>query len=98
MSEILMKTVCEICDVDEASLKTRVRSKGLSDARKTYYYLAYKLYGKSHEELAKVFGRDRTAVLHALKCCGDLIKFDKLFRNRVELAERVVIQRMSNNN
>lgn len=64
---LILHNVCKYYGVDQDMLKSPQRSRNISEPRQVAMYLIRQMLGLSQDEIAKVFGRDRTTVLHALK-------------------------------
>ena len=64
---LIIRNVCKYYGVDEDTLKGPQRSRNISEPRQLAMYLMRQLAGMGHDDIAKVFGRDRTTVLHSIK-------------------------------
>lgn len=64
---LIIRNVCKYYGVDEETLKGPQRSRNISEPRQIAMYLMRKMINLSQDEIAKVFSRDRTTVIHALK-------------------------------
>lgn len=64
---LIIRNVCKYYGVDEDTLKGPQRSRNISEPRQVAMYLMRQLINMSQDDIAKVFSRDRTTVLHALK-------------------------------
>lgn len=64
---MIVRNVCKYYGVDEDILKGPQRSRNVSEPRQVAMYLMRKLINMSQDEIAKVFCRERTTVIHALK-------------------------------
>lgn len=65
--DLILRNVCKYYGVNQDALKSPQRSRNISEPRQVAMYLMRKMLGLSQDEIAKVFSRDRTTVLHALK-------------------------------
>ena len=64
---LIIRNVCKYYGVEEDILKGPQRSRNISEPRQVAMYLMRQLINMSQDDIAKVFSRDRTTVLHALK-------------------------------
>ena len=64
---LIIRNVCKYYGVEEDTLKGPQRSRNISEPRQVAMYLMRQLINMSQDDIAKVFSRDRTTVLHALK-------------------------------
>ncbi len=64
---LIVRNVCKYYGVDEDILKGSQRSRNISEPRQVAMYLMRQMLNMSQDEIAKVFSRERTTVVHALK-------------------------------
>ena len=64
---LIIRNVCKYYGVEEDTLKGPQRSRNISEPRQIAMYLMRQLINMSQDDIAKVFSRDRTTVLHSLK-------------------------------
>lgn len=64
---LIIRNVCKYYGADEDALKGPQRSRNISEPRQVAMYLMRQMLHMSQDEIAKVFSRDRTTVIHALK-------------------------------
>lgn len=64
---LILRNVCKYYGVDEDTLKGPQRSRNISEPRQVAMYLMRQMINMSQDDIAKVFARDRTTVLHGLK-------------------------------
>ena len=64
---LILRNVCKYYGVDEDTLKGPQRSRNISEPRQMAMYLMRQMLNMSQDDIAKVFARERTTVLHALK-------------------------------
>lgn len=64
---LIVRNVCKYYGVDEDILKGSQRSRNISEPRQVAMYLIRQMLNMSQDEIAKVFSRERTTVVHALK-------------------------------
>ena len=64
---LILHNVCKYYGVDEQTLKGPHRSRNISEPRQLAMYLLRQMLGMTPEQIAKVFDRERTTVLHALR-------------------------------
>ena len=64
---LIIRNVCKYYGIEEETLKGPQRSRNISEPRQIAMYLMRKMINLSQDEIAKVFSRDRTTVIHALK-------------------------------
>ena len=64
---LILRNVCKYYGVDEDLLKGPQRSRNISEPRQVAMYLMRQMINMSQDEIAKVFARERTTVVHALK-------------------------------
>lgn len=64
---LIIRNVCRYYGVDEDTLKGPQRCRNISEPRQVAMYLMRQMLNMSQDEIAKVFSRERTTVLHALK-------------------------------
>lgn len=64
---LIIRNVCKYYGVEEDTLKGPQRSRNISEPRQVAMYLMRQLINMSQDDIAKVFSRDRTTVLHSLK-------------------------------
>ena len=64
---LILHNVCKYYGVEEQTLKGPQRSRNISEPRQLAMYLLRQLLSMTPEQIAKIFDRDRTMVLHALK-------------------------------
>ena len=64
---LILQNVCKYYGVEESALKGTQRSRNISEPRQVAMYLMRQMIHMSQDEIAKVFSRDRTTVLHGLK-------------------------------
>lgn len=64
---LIVRNVCKYYGVDEDILKGPQRSRNISEPRQVAMYLMRQMINMSQDEIAKVFSRERTTVVHALK-------------------------------
>lgn len=64
---LILRNVCKYYGVDEDTLKGPQRSRNISEPRQVAMYLMRQMINLSQDDIAKVFSRDRTTVLHGLK-------------------------------
>lgn len=65
--DLIIRNICRYYGVEENILKGPQRSRNVSEPRQVAMYLMRLMIGMSQDDIAKVFSRDRTTVLHALK-------------------------------
>ena len=89
--ETIIKTVCQVCEVDVDQLKQTARTRDISDARKIIAYLLLD-YGLcySYEDAGKAVGLKRNSAYKALVYFRDLLKINAPFRFRYESAIRIL--------
>ena len=64
---LIVRNVCKYYGVEEDILKGPQRSRNISEPRQVAMYLMRQMLNMSQDEIAKVFSRERTTVVHALK-------------------------------
>lgn len=64
---LIVRNVCKYYGVEEDILKGPQRSRNISEPRQVAMYLTRQMLNMSQDEIAKVFSRERTTVVHALK-------------------------------
>ena len=64
---LIVRNVCKYYGVEEDMLKGPQRSRNISEPRQVAMYLMRQMLNMSQDEIAKVFSRERTTVVHALK-------------------------------
>lgn len=64
---LILRNVCKYYGVEEDLLKGPQRSRNISEPRQVAMYLMRQMINMSQDEIAKVFSRERTTVVHALK-------------------------------
>lgn len=64
---LIIHNVCRYYGVEENILRGPQRSRNISEPRQVAMYLMRLMIGMSQDDIAKVFSRDRTTVLHSLK-------------------------------
>lgn len=64
---LIIRNVCTYYSVDQESLKGPQRDRHTSEARQVAMYLMRRMINMSQDEIAKLFSRERTTVVHALK-------------------------------
>ena len=64
---LIIRNVCKYYGVEEDLLKGPQRSRNISEPRQVAMYLMRQMINMSQDEIAKVFSRERTTVIHALK-------------------------------
>ena len=64
---LIVRNVCKYYGVEEDILKGPQRSRNISEPRQVAMYLMRQMINMSQDEIAKVFSRERTTVVHALK-------------------------------
>ena len=64
---LIVRNVCKYYGVEEDILKGPQRSRNISEPRQVSMYLMRQMLNMSQDEIAKVFSRERTTVVHALK-------------------------------
>jgi len=64
---LIIHNVCRYYGVEENILRGPQRSRNISEPRQVSMYLMRLMIGMSQDDIAKVFSRDRTTVLHSLK-------------------------------
>lgn len=64
---LIIRNVCKYYGVEEDILKGPQRSRSISEPRQVAMYLMRQMLNMSQDEIAKVFSRERTTVVHALK-------------------------------
>ena len=64
---LIIRNVCKYYGVEETALKGTQRSRNISEPRQVAMYLMRQMLHMSQDEIAKVFSRDRTTAIHALK-------------------------------
>lgn len=64
---LIVRNVCKYYGVEEDILKGQQRSRNISEPRQVAMYLIRQMLNMSQDEIAKIFSRERTTVLHALK-------------------------------
>ncbi len=64
---LIIRNVCKYYGVDEDTLKDPQRSRNISEPRQVAMYRMRQMLSMCQDEIAKVFARERTTVLHALK-------------------------------
>ena len=64
---LIIRNVCKYYGLDEDTLKGTQRSRNVSEPRQIAMYLMRQMLHLSQDEIAKIFSRERTTVLHALK-------------------------------
>jgi len=71
---LIIRNVCKYYGIEEDTLKGPQRSRNISEPRQVAMYLMRQLINMSQDDIAKVFSRDRTTVLHALKQVDRIIQ------------------------
>ena len=64
---LIVRNVCKYYGVEEDILKGPQRSRNISEPRQVAMYLMRQMLNMSQDEIAKVFSRERTTVVHAIK-------------------------------
>lgn len=64
---LIIRNVCKYYGVEEDILKGPQRSRNISEPRQVAMYLMRQMLNMSQDEIAQVFSRERTTVVHALK-------------------------------
>jgi Bacterial dnaA protein helix-turn-helix len=67
----------------DADMVSHDRHRRLARPRQVAMYLARELTGKSYGDIARVFKRDHSTVIHAVKRCDDASLQDKLAIGRL---------------
>ena len=71
---LIVRTVCKYYGIEEDILKGPQRSRNISEPRQVAIYLLRLMLNLSQEEIAKIFSRERTTVIHALKQVEKTVK------------------------
>jgi chromosomal replication initiation ATPase DnaA len=73
LDEILAE-VCAILDVPPSDIKGRSRDESITDARRLFCYVAYKISHKSLKQIGKYLERDHTSILYLRDTAKTFIK------------------------
>ena len=71
--DLVVRYVCRYYGVEETQIKSRQRSKNISEPRQVAMYLTRQLAGLSQDDIGKFFGRDRTTVVYALSAIQNAV-------------------------
>ena len=71
--DLVVRYVCRYYGVEETQIKSRQRSKNVSEPRQVAMYLTRQLAGLSQDDIGKFFGRDRTTVVYALSAIQNAV-------------------------
>ena len=87
----VLHNVCKYYGVDEDTLKGPHRSRNISEPRQLAMYLVRQLTNQSPEQIAKLFNRERTTVLHAMKQVDSALRTreSKLYPIYLELIDNI---------
>ena len=64
---LIIRETGRFYDIDEATLRGKLKNKGTAEARQTAMYLVRKMTNMSLPDVGREFGRDHTTVMYAVK-------------------------------
>jgi chromosomal replication initiator protein len=88
--EEIQKKVAEYYKIRIADLRSPRRSVGIVRPRQVAMYLSKQLTTRSLPEIGRMFHRDHTTVIHAVRRVEELAQSDTVLRNDVDLLRRVL--------
>lgn len=88
--EEIQKKVAEYFKIRIADMRSPRRSLGVVRPRQVAMYLSKQLTTRSLPEIGRMFGRDHTTVLHAVRRVEELASADPVLRGDVDLLRRVL--------
>lgn len=80
-SEIISLS-CKFLDTTVPEIMKRDRSRFIVERRMLIMYYLFKKYGMNKSDIARMFSRDHTSVLHSLKTIEKLMDVDDVIRER----------------
>lgn len=78
----ISEAVCKVLDVSLEELKSNVRTRRISDARKIYTLLCLSLSSQTLKQIGKSIHKDHSTIIYQRDFARDLIKSDRLFLNQ----------------
>lgn len=91
ISEI-QRAVAEAFDIPRSAMTGKSRRRDYARPRQVAMYLARKLTRKSHQQVAALFKRDRTTVIHAEQLIDRLLKGDCSGLHPNRMSEQLALQ------
>ena len=90
-SRYILNYVAQMFEVDPTHVQQQGRGRrSVAKARDVYFYLLEET-GKSHHEIAKIGGRERSSVTCAIKRTKEAMKKEKLLNKRVKSLLDIVL-------
>ncbi|MAN64938.1 MAG: hypothetical protein CMI60_23640 [Parvibaculum sp.] len=90
-SRYILNYVAQMFEVDPTHVQQQGRGRrSVAKARDVYFYLLEET-GKSHHEIAKIGGRERSSVTCAIKRTKEAMKKEKLLNKRIESLLDIVL-------
>lgn len=78
--------ICETFNIDRSLLFKKVRYRHIIEARQFYFYWKRNYDYCTPAELARMTGFSHCTIIHACNTVNDLMKVDKIFRHKAEIA------------
>lgn len=87
----LERIICDAAQVNSKELLGPSREKELVDARHAIWLIAHEHIGYSFQQLAKLYNRDRTSVMHGIKRLKQTQHHSTILKKLAEKHPEVVI-------
>lgn len=68
----------------------RSRTRNAVDARRTLYYILNSRFGISYDDIGRLYGFNRTTVLHLVSDTAGILDFDPYLLKKIRLAESIL--------